>query len=211
MAKDLQRAQARVSGQTNGATSAAALQVIFNRIAEKGEIMNLPRNAISRAQHVYKLADNHNLIRGPRNEMAYIAGSIIFAGRNIGAERSFPEVCKVTHVGKKDLYQAINNIKRVVTKDLIAAGTPHAGLSSTEKSAEGLLARFINYLDLGNVIHNAAKHVVVQATAKARVDGRNPVSIAAGVLYFTCVLFENSMSAKEIANIAEITDSTIKL
>ncbi|ORX39255.1 hypothetical protein BD324DRAFT_321023 [Kockovaella imperatae] len=212
MARDLQRAQARVAAQSNGSTSAVAMQAIFGRIAEMCDHMSLPRNVISRAQHVYKIADDNKLIRGPRNEMAFIAASIIIAGRNVGAERSFPEVCKVTRVGKKDLFHAVNVVKRVVTKEVAATnGQGVAGLSSTEKSAEGLLTRFINYLDLGNVIHNASKYIVGQAAAKAKIDGRNPVSIAAGVLYFTCVLFERSTTAKEIAEVAEITDGTIKL
>ena len=211
MARDLQRAQARVASQQNGTTSTASLQATFAKIAEKCDMMNLPRNVVTRAQHIYKIADEHVHVRGPKNERSFIAAAITLAGRGLGAERTFAEVCKATGVGKKALFHAINDAKDALKLSSATKPGEIVGLSSTEKSAEGLLTRFINYLDLDNTINKASKHIVAQATAKAKIDGRNPHSIAAGVLYFTCVLFERKTTAKDIAEVAGITDGTIKL
>ena len=47
--------------------------------------------------------------------------------------------------------------------------------------------------------------------AKTPIDGRSPVSIAAAVLFFTVTLFEQKVTAKNIFEIANVSESTIKL
>jgi len=173
--------------------------------------MQLPRAVLMRAQHVYKIADQKKVVRG-KNDRAIIAACIIFACRDAGANRSFQEVCKVTKVSKKELGQVFVLVKGAVQEEQVKDGLGvMAGLSNTQNSAEGLLGRFCNYLDLGNVIFNVANHIVVQASSKSAIDGRSPVSIAAGVLLFTCVLFEKSVTAKDITKVADVSESTIKL
>lgn len=78
-------------------------------------------------------------------------------------------------------------------------------------TVEGLLGRYVNYLDLGNAVFSNAKYISVQAASKTEIHGRTYPSIAAGVLYLTCVLFEKRLGAKDLAEVAGVTDSTIKL
>jgi len=210
LARDLQRAQSRMHSQANGKTSTVALSAAFGRIAEKFDAMQLPRAVLMRAQHVYKIADEKKVVRG-KNDKAIIAACIIFACRDAGANRSFQEVCKVTKVSKKELGQVFVLVKAAVQEEQGKDGRGVAGQSNVQNSAEGLLGRFCNYLDLGNMVYNAAKHIVVQASSKSAIDGRSPVSIAAGVLLFACVLFEKSTTAKDIARVADVSESTIKL
>ena len=210
LARDLQRAQARVNNHGPGKTSTAALSAAFARINEMCETMQLTRNVVTRAQHVYKVADEKKVVRG-KNEAAIMAACIIFACRDAGVARSYPEVCKATKVRKKELGRVFMAVKTAVQGELNVGPAKNAGQSNSEKSAEGLLARFTNWLDLGNVVYKAAKHVAVEANAKTDIDGRSPVSIAAGALYFTCVLFGKVTNAKDIARVAEVSDSTIKL
>lgn len=78
-------------------------------------------------------------------------------------------------------------------------------------TVDGLLKRYVNYLDLPMSIYNAANHIANRAQSKAQIDGRNYISIASGVLFLTCTLFEHSLKVKELSELAGITDSTIKL
>ena len=173
--------------------------------------MQLPRAVLMRAQHVYKIADEKKVVRG-KNDKAIIAACIIFACRDAQANRSFQEVCKITKVSKKELGHVFVLIKAAVQEEQAREGRGVvAGISNTQNSAEGLLGRFCNYLDLGNVVFTTAKHIVIQASAKAAIDGRSPVSIAAGVLMFACILLGNPVTAKDIAKVADVSESTIKL
>lgn len=101
MSRDLQRAQNRANAHNqNGKTSTANLQAAFSRISEKCDVMQLGSNITTRAQHVYKIADEKKVTKG-KNENVVIAACIIFACRDGGANRSFTEVCKALKVSKK--------------------------------------------------------------------------------------------------------------
>lgn len=209
MSRDLQRAQNRANQQSGtGGTSIAVLTAGFARIGEFCDAMQLPRSVAERANHAYKIAEEARISRG-KNDDAVIAAAIIFACRASGAQRSFREVCKVTKVSKSEMGRQFNLLRAAVAAQGLEV--PGAALSSAKESAEGLLGRFSNYLDLGTQIFNASKHIAVVAVAKSAIDGRSPLSIAAGVLYLTCILFEKSTTSKEIADIAGVSESTIKL
>lgn len=218
MSRDLARAQMRANGLSNGVnskTSTAVLSAAFARIAEKGEVMLLSRGVIQRAQHVYKIADEQRAIKG-KNESAVVAACIIYACRDAGAHRTFQEVCKALHVTKKELGQVFNLIKNAVQNSGAKGGGGNntesvLGSNNSQESAEALLGRFCNYLDLGIAAFNVSKHIASEAAAKSAIDGRSPVSIAAGVLYFTCVLLSKGTTAKDIAAMGGVSESTIKL
>nr|XP_019010049.1 transcription initiation factor TFIIB [Kwoniella pini CBS 10737]OCF48830.1 transcription initiation factor TFIIB [Kwoniella pini CBS 10737] len=213
IARDLNRAVQRannLSNGINGKTNTAVLSAVFSRIGEKCDAMQLPRGVRERAQHVYKIADDQKAIKG-KNEPAIIAACIIYACRDAGAHRTFQEASKALKISKKELGQVFTVIKNAVQ----ASGTKTGGLSdgsnNAQESTEALLGRFTNYLDLGNAVFNASKHIAAEATAKSTIDGRSPVSIAAGVLYFTCVLLSKNASAKDIAGMGGVSESTTKL
>ncbi|TXT09108.1 hypothetical protein VHUM_02582 [Vanrija humicola] len=217
ISRDLQRAQSRANQSASGPggrATQAQLQAAFGRIGEMCDSMQLPRAVVESAQHVYVIADEAKVAKG-KNDDAVIAACIIFACRAAGAERSFREVTKVTRVSKSELGRVFTNVRSAVMAENARKGITEdktrQGLSNSNNSAEGLLGRFCNYLDLGNAIFNASKHIAVAAVAKSAIDGRSPLSIAAGVLYFTTILFEKSTPSKDIADIAGVSESTIKL
>ncbi|OCF32436.1 transcription initiation factor TFIIB [Kwoniella heveanensis CBS 569] len=215
IARDLNRAVNRannLSNGINGKTNTAILSAVFSRIGEKCDAMQLPRGVRERAQHVYKIADDQKAIKG-KNEAAIIAACIIYACRDAGAHRTFQEVCKALKITKKELGQVFSVIKNAVQASGTKTGAMESvhGSNNAQESAEALLGRFTNYLDLGNAVFNASKHVAGEAVARTVIDGRSPVSIAAGVLYFTCVLLGRSTSAKDIAAMGGVSESTTKL
>ncbi|WWC98181.1 hypothetical protein V866_005072 [Kwoniella sp. B9012] len=220
IARDLNRAVQRannLSNGINGKTNTAILSAVFSRIGEKCDAMQLPRGVRERAQHVYKIADEQKAIKG-KNENALIAACIIYACRDAGAHRTFQEIGKALKIPKKELGQVFIVIKNAVqASDSFQRsknGTGHGlsdGSNNAQESTEALLGRFTNYLDLGNAVFNASKHIAAEATAKSTIDGRSPVSIAAGVLYFTCVLLSKNASAKDIAGMGGVSESTTKL
>ncbi|WWD21257.1 hypothetical protein CI109_105741 [Kwoniella shandongensis] len=216
IARDLNRAMNRANGLSNGInakTNTATLSAVFSRIGEKCDSMLLPRNVRERAQHVYKIVDEKRAIRG-KNDAVVDAACIVYACRDAGAHRTFGEVCKALKVPKKELGQVFNVVKMTVQ----TAGGNRSGMESVhgsnnaQDSAEALLGRFSNYLDLGNAVFNVSKHIAGEAVARSgMIDGRSPVSIAAGVLYFTCLLMSRQTTAKDIAAMGGVSESTTKL
>lgn len=216
ISRDLQRAQSRANQSATGPggrATQAQLQAAFGRISEMCDSMQLPRSVVESAQHVYVIADEAKVAKG-KNDDSLVAACIIYACRASGAERSFREVTKVTKVSKSELGRVFGHVRNAVMQENNRKGNSlptGQGMSNSNTSAEGLLGRFSNYLDLGTPIYNASKHIAAAAVAKAAIDGRSPLSIAAGVLYFTTILFETSTPSKDIADIAGVSESTIKL
>ncbi|KAK8844087.1 hypothetical protein IAR55_006881 [Kwoniella newhampshirensis] len=215
IARDLNRAMARANGLSNGInakTNTATLSAVFSRIGEKCDSMLLPRNVRERAQHVYKIVDEQKAVRG-KNDAAVDAACIVYACRDAGAHRTFGEVCRALRVPKKELGQVFTIVKSTVQRAGGSRGAMESvhGSTNAQDSAEALLGRYSDYLDLGNAVFNVSKHIAGEAVAKSAIDGRSPVSIAAGVLYFTCLLMGRQTTAKDIAKVATVSESTTKL
>lgn len=213
MSRDLQRAQSRANAQAigPGGRSVTQLQTAFGRITEFCDKMQLPRAIAERAQHAYKIGDEARVARG-RNDVALIAASIIFATRDAGAVRSFREIGRIANIPKSEVGRVFTQLKSAILAEQSRSGVSQPqGWSNANQSAEGLLGRFCNYLDLGNQVYNASKYIAEKAVQRAAIDGRSPLSIAAGVLYFTCILFGKATTAREIAEVAGVSESTIKL
>jgi transcription initiation factor TFIIB len=214
MSANLQRAQFRANAQSHaaGKTSNAVLSSIFAKITEKCEGLQLPKNVITRAQHVYQIADAQRAVKG-KKEATIIAACIIYASRDAGASRTMSEIGQALKVTKKELGQVFILVKSAVQRERGGNGSMEAvsGPSTSMDSIEALIARYCNLLDIDNTVQNAARHVANLAMSKAPIDGRNPASIAAAVLYFTCILFERKTTAREISDIANMGESTIKL
>jgi transcription initiation factor TFIIB len=169
--------------------------------------MQLTRNVTSRAQHIYKVADERELFKN-RQIAAAIGACIVLAARDLKVSRSLSEVCKIVGASKKEMGQALHAIKTAIQ---IGPGDRGVGQSSMTGSVEGLLSRYINFMDLGMGVYNAATHVAERALVKTDIEGRNPISVAGGVLYFVCILFGNGITSKDIASRSDITESPIKL
>jgi len=211
IARDLQRAQSRQHAGPGNRTM-ANLSAAFGKINEKCETMQLPRNVIQRAQWAYKVADDNKLVRGKDIDAA-IGACIILGCRDAKVDRSLLEVSNIIKVDKKKIGRALLALGPVVNLEL-AHKKPMAVANKTEQSTLSLIARLINLLALDNETNKIARYVAERAGDQNGVIGRSPVSIAAGVLYFAVLLVDKNKeeaSAKEIAKLASVSDSTIKL
>jgi len=67
-------------------------------------------------------------------------------------------------------------------------------------------------MKLPEELRESAKEVVNRIQCRNLLDGKNPRTIASVAIYYVCALsLEHEKSLKEIANIANIKDNTIKL
>ncbi|KAG9317836.1 hypothetical protein JVU11DRAFT_2062 [Chiua virens] len=56
-----------------------------------------------------------------------------------------------------------------------------------------------------------AVDIIVAARQHGIADGRSPVSIAGGAIYFTCLLLGKPKSTRDISAVAGASEGTIKL
>jgi len=77
--------------------------------------------------------------------------------------------------------------------------------------ASRLLIRYCNHLDLPPNVQPICGDIIKKAREYGIADGRSPVSIAGGAIYFTTHLLGRPKTAREISEVAGVSESTIKL
>lgn len=208
LAKELQRAASRGSA----ARSERNLAQAFRDISSWCDQFSLPKTISDIAKQLYKRSDEEKLLRGKSLD-AVIAACIFIACRQAHVPRTFREICNLTHVSKKTLGQCYKALEQAfnLTPGASSTASSMALAPSASTSAEDLLVRYCNHLDLPPNVQSICSDIIIEARKNGIADGRSPVSIAGGAIYFTCQLLGKPKSAKEISSVAGVSEGTIKL
>lgn len=205
IARELQRAASRGSASR----SERNLLQAFRDISSWCDQFSLPKTISDIAKQLYKRSDEEKLLRGKPLD-AVIAACIFIACRQAHVPRTFREICNLTHVSKKVLGQCYKALEQAFNL------TPGASADRTNSTPgvtgpEDLLVRYCNHLDLPANVQPICSDIIVKARELGIADGRSPVSIAGGAIYFTCHLLGKVKSAREISGVAGVSEGTIKL
>ena len=91
------------------------------------------------------------------------------------------------------------------------AATQATNDSSPTTGPEKLLLRYCNYLDLPPNVQAICSDIIIAARQHGIADGRSPVSIAGGAIYFTCYLLGIQKPIQDISTVAGVNEGTVKL
>lgn len=205
LSRELQRAATRAHGSRNERNLLNA----FRDIASLCDQFSLPKTISDIAKQLYKRSDEEKLLRGKPLD-AVIAACIFIACRQAHVPRTFREICLLTRVPKKVLGQCYKALEQAFNLTPGAsAGNTNAPTATT--GAEDLLIRYCNHLDLPPNVQPICGDIIKKAREYGIADGRSPVSIAGGAIYFTTHLLGRPKTAREISEVAGVSESTIKL
>ncbi|KAI0920972.1 hypothetical protein AcW1_004897 [Taiwanofungus camphoratus] len=207
IARELQRAASRSSASR----SERNLLQAFRDISSWCDQFSLPKTISDIAKQLYKRSDEEKLLRGKPLD-AVIAACIFIACRQAHVPRTFREICNLTHVSKKVLGQCYKALEQAF--NLTPGASAVDRQSNTPNAARGpedLLVRYCNHLDLPPNVQPICADVIIKARELGIADGRSPVSIAGGAIYFTCHLLGKVKSARDISTVAGVSEGTIKL
>ncbi|KAI0029930.1 transcription initiation factor IIB [Vararia minispora EC-137] len=205
IARELQRAASR--GQ-NGRSERTVVNA-FKDINNMCDQFSLPKTISDIAKQLYKRSDEEKLLRGKPLE-AVIAACIFIACRQAHVPRTFREICNLTHVSKKVLGQCYKALEQAFNLTPGASAQNGRG-APIQTGPEDLLVRYCNHLALPPHVQGICKDIIVQAREKGVADGRSPVSVAGGAIYFACHLLGIPKSIKDISLVAGVSEGTIKL
>jgi len=204
IARELQRAASR----SQNSRAERNLLTAFRDISNWCDQFSLPKTISDIAKQLYKRSDEEKLLRGKPLE-AVIAACIFIACRQAHVPRTFREICNLTHVSKKTLGQCYKALEQAFNLTPGASANPTSAGSAT--GPENLLVRYCNHLDLPPNVQSICGDIIVAARKHGIADGRSPVSIAGGAIYFTCHLLGKVKSVRDISAVAGVSESTIKL
>lgn len=203
MARELQRAASR----SQGSRSERNLLTAFRDISNWCDQFSLPKAISDIAKQLYRRVENEKVVRGKSTD-AVVAACIFVACRQAHVPRTFREICQLTHVSKKALGQCYKALQQ--SFNLTPGASATDANMNPSKGPETLLSRYCNHLDLAPRVQSICHDIILAAREHGIGDGRSPISIAGGAIYFACVLMGKDKPLRDISAVAGVSEATIK-
>jgi len=159
--------------------------------------LNLPKNILETASVIYRKAVKARLIRG-RSIQGVTAAAIYVACRQCGVTRTLEDISEASTSDKKEVGRSY----RFLLKQLNYFIPP-------VKTSQ-YISKFSNQLTMEGTAEEIAHKILATAKELKLTSGRGPAGIAAAASYIASVLTGERKTQREIAEIAHVTEVTIR-
>lgn len=166
----------------------------LDRLADK---VYMPQATKEKAAVIYRKALDKGLVRG-RSIAAIVTASLYAACRGSGTPRSLREIADASLVNKKDVARCYRLLLRELDVNMPIAD-PLTYISKIALKAE-----------VSGVSQGKAIEILRRARHKRIATGKDPMGIAAAVLYIACLQNNEKRTQKEIADAAGVTEVTVR-
>jgi transcription initiation factor TFIIB len=190
----LRKWQARVR---IGDASERTLAVGLSEVSKLSTALSLPRTAQDTASLIYRRAIKKRLIRG-RSILTVTAAAIYMSCRKCGIPRTLDEIAGVSMLSRKELGRSFRFLFHSLG-EFVPPSTPRT-----------YAAKFANRLNLSGKAEGMAIRILEKAHEMKLTSGRGPAGIAAASTYIATVLTNERKTQREIAEIANVTEVTIR-
>ncbi len=173
------------------------LAFALSEISKIANNLNLPKNILETASVIYRKAVKERLIRG-RSIQGVTAAAIYVACRQCGVARTLDDIAQASTVNKKEVGRSY----RFLIKELNYFIPP---LKPSQ-----YITKFSNQLTMQGKVEEIAHKILATAKELKLTSGRGPTGIAAASSYIASVLTGERKTQREIAEIAQVTEVTIR-
>jgi transcription initiation factor TFIIB len=173
------------------------LAFALSEITKIANNLNLPKSILETASVIYRKAVKERLIRG-RSIQGVTAAAIYLACRQCGLARTLEEIAQSSSVNKKEVGRSY----RFLIKELDYSVPP---LKPSQ-----YITKFSNQLTMQGKVEEIAHKILAAAKELKLTSGRGPTGIAAAASYIASVLTGERKTQREIAEIAQVTEVTIR-
>ena len=173
------------------------LAFALSEISKIANNLHLPKNILETASVIYRKAVKERLIRG-RSIQGVTAAAIYVACRQCGVARTLDEIAQASTVNKKEVGRSY----RFLIKELNYFIPP---LKPSQ-----YITKFSNQLTMQGKVEEIAHKILATAKELKLTSGRGPTGIAAAASYIASVLTGERKTQREIAEIAQVTEVTIR-
>ena len=173
------------------------LAFALSEISKIANSLSLPKNILETASVIYRKAVKERLIRG-RSIQGVTAAAIYVACRQCGLARTLDEIAQASNINKKEVGRSY----RFLVKELDYFIPP---LKPSQ-----YVTKFSNQLTMQGKVEEIAHKILTAAKELKLTSGRGPTGIAAAASYIASVLTGERKTQREIAEIAQVTEVTIR-
>ena len=182
-------------GQAHEAANRNLRQALteLNRLKDK---LAISANVLEKAAYYYRKAMEKKLVRG-RSISAMIAASLYAACRDAETPRTLNDVADAANVKRKD----ISRNYRLLHKEL--------ELKMPVVDPTQLIARISSKLAITEKTKRDAAKILKEVQKRKESSGKDPMGLAASALYLACVKNGVSITQRDLAEAADVTEVTI--
>ena len=173
------------------------LAFALSEISKIANNLNLPKNVLETASVIYRKAVKQRLVRG-RTVEGVTAAAIYVACRQCGVARTLEDVSQASPMSKKEVGRSY----RFLIKKL------HFFIRPVK--AGQYITKFCNQLTMQGKVEEIAHKILFVAKKLKLTSGRGPTGMAAAASYIASVLTGERKTQREIAEIAQVTEVTIR-
>lgn len=166
----------------------------LDRLTDK---IHIPSSTKERAAIIYRKALENGLVRG-RSIAAIAAAAVYAACRASETPRTLKEVAAASRIGKKDVARCY----RLLLREL--------NMKMPVEDPVKCVSKVASKVDISMLTQRKALEILRMAKEKGIVSGKDPMGLAAAALYVACVLTGEKKTQKEIADVANVTEVTVR-
>ena len=166
----------------------------LDRLKDKLAISSI---TLEKAAYIYRKALEKKLVRG-RSISAMIAASLYAACRDTEIPRTLKDVTEASNVKRKD----ISRCYRILHQEL--------ELKMPVVDSVQCIAKISSKLKITEKIKRHAIKIIKEVQQQNESAGKDPMGLAASALYLSCVKNGVSVTQRDIAEAAGVTEVTIR-
>ena len=154
-------------------------------------------NVLEKAAYLYRKALEKKLIRG-RSISAMIAASLYAACRDTETPRTLKDIADAANVKRKDIARCY----RLLHYEL--------ELKMPVVNPIRCIARISSKLELSEKTKRYAVRILQEVQDNKESSGKDPMGLAATALYISCIKHGESITQRDLADAASVTEVTIR-
>ena len=173
------------------------LMLAFSELGRLRDKLGLTDAIVEKSAYIYRKAEEKKMIRG-RSIPSMLAAAIYMACREMGSPKSLHEMTKISEVRPK----ALTHCYRLLAREL------DIKVPLVEPSK--YIAKIANKAGISEKTKRIAISAMEDIIKNEISAGKNPVALAATVLYLSCIRNSENRTQKDIADAAGVTEVTIR-
>lgn len=174
------------------------LSDVLARISEISENLSLPDNITETAAHIYRTSAKMKFAKS-KSIIGMAAASVYLACRKCGIGRTIKEVAKAASIDKGSVAKYYRLIIRETENDYVP---PHP--------VQKYISKLVNIAKIDPKVERLALNLAAEMKDSKISSGKAPAGLAAAYIYISAVMQGQHLPQREIAEIAEVTEVTVR-
>jgi transcription initiation factor TFIIB len=173
------------------------LRLAFSELDTLKDKLGLSEPIVERAAYIFRKAHDRGILRG-RSSPAVLAAAIYIACRQMDAPRTLNEIAITSNIRRKSItrYHRVLLFKLELKLPII--------------DNKKCIARVANEANISEKTKHQAINLMSEVIKRGISTGKDPMGLAAAVLYASCIMTGEQRSQIDLARAAQTTGVTIR-